>query len=407
MIKRSLISLSILIPLALVSACDRGQPTAVVEDRDRVPDITQEETDPYSAAMLETYKAALPKLSLLEAPSPQSDMQAQLGNPATYPAIAAPQVRAVNEQVRGLVDMLEAITALPPTVYNSDTLEFVWGPWENDDTALQGDNVLAYIKDNGAGADHRYSYAFVRGMGNDVATYQPVIWGAMNPGPDDDTGNGLVLFDFEANKLFEDAHNPSVSADLTRGRFAIAFGRGESDDGSGAMVTIVLSTFRDFLPDGQAGDVVDMDQLYGHVAGVDGNTVDFVSILAAADITPDDAANSALEDIDLRLAFLNGGLGRAEAIASGGDLTSDTGESVVLATECWDGLIARTYLDVAAEGEIAADMPDGRITIEREGEPELCGPIFNNTLADLSIPSIDDVDSALLEALENVAANGL
>jgi hypothetical protein len=404
--QRKLTLLTLLSSLVLTVACDRQAPRPGVEDRDRVPEVA-EQSDPYSAAMLEQFKEAVPSVDQLKAPAPSSDMEAQLGDPAIYPRLAAPQVHAVNLHVAGLILTLEVITALPPTVYNSDTQEFVWGPWENKDSALVGDHALVYIKDNGEDADFRYSYAFLRGVGNDMATYQPVIWGASTPGEEPRTGKGLVLYDFEANKAFEDAHNPDVDDSLARGRFAIAFGRGEADDGSGSMVSLVVSSFRDFRPDGEDGGTANMDQMYGHVDGADGNKVDFVSILAEGNVTPEDAPDSALEDIDLRLAFLNGGHGRAEAIVSGGDLTSDTGESVVLATECWDGLIARTYLNLSAEGEIAAGTQDGTLVIGQEGELELCGPIFENSLDDLHIPSLEDVEPEHLEALQNIAANGI
>jgi hypothetical protein len=390
--------------LALGVACQpRGGLDPIVEDRGRVPEAPADgESDPYSAAMLEEYRAALPTVEELKAPQAQSDMQAQLGDPAVLPRLAAPQVTAVNVTVIGLVATLEIVTAFPPTFYNSDTQEFVWGPMDDDKSALAGDKVAVYVKDNGEDAEMRYSYAFIRGMGNDMATYQPVIWGATTPRSDENTGHGLVLFDLEANNAFLLANGAEENG---QGRFAIAYGRNR-DENSGAMVSIVLSTFRDFKGGEAPAEQVpsNTDQLYGHVVGTDGNKIDFASIQAQGHVHPAGDNTSALEDIDLRLVLANGGPGRAEAIVSGGDVEAD---SVVTMTECWDALIARTYVNISAEGAVAADQPDGVITIAQEGEESLCGDVLSNTLADLEIPSLDDVDPAHLAALDEIASNGI
>lgn len=409
--KKTAIACSLLAAALALTACDPTPPTQTpADDRGYVPDVDDDrESDPYTTEMLNTYKRALPDEGALRAPAPTSEAQAQLGDPALYPGLAAPQIMGVNALVHSLVETIGFITSLPPTFYNSETREFVWGPFDDENSALAGDKALFYIKDQGEDAELRYHYAFVRGMGNDLATYAPVIWGGGQPGETEDHGHGVVLYDFEANRAFEDAHNPDPGPQPA-GRFAVAFGRSELEENPNSSATLVVSTFRGFVtaeePDAAP---VDLEQLYGAVDDIDGqgNRVDYVSILSSGNVHPEDEDDSLLEDIDLRLAFVNGGLGRAEGFVSGGDLVSDQGESTVHVIECWDSLIARTHLELWAEGEIAAGEPDGELTLHQEGDLSMCGPIFSQTLDELNVPSLADVDPDLMAALDEVASNGI
>jgi hypothetical protein len=393
--------------LGLSLGCDpQPEDNGIIDDRTRVPaPMPEAESDPYTPEMLAEYKRALPTTEMVKAPQPESQMDAQVGDPALFPRLAAPQVMAVNLHVIGLVTVLDLITDLPPTAYNSDTKEFVWGPWDDDESALQGDKVMLYIRDAGETADLRYHYAFIRGMGNDMATYQPVIYGAGQPGDGEDYLDGLAVYDFEANAAFEDAHNPDHGA-IPAGRVAVLFTKRADENNPDNDVAVVLSTFRDF----QGADMdesISFEQLYGHVDGADGNKIDFVDIDTEGNVTPEDEPDSAREDISLRIAMVNGGAGRAEALVDNGDLAGDNGGSVVTATECWGGFLGRRYLQMDAHGELAADAPDGVVNIVTEGSVDLCVGPFTDTLDDLDVPSLEDVDADLLAGLDELATNGL
>ncbi|MEM9492035.1 MAG: hypothetical protein AAGC55_23010, partial [Myxococcota bacterium] len=182
--------------------------------------------------LLSEYRRAIPTLDAVSAPevaastTPDSNL---VGGPALMPLSSLELVLGVNLTVAALVITLEVIVNTPPTTYNSDTREFVWGPFANQDGVGY---AAVYIREAPAGDDFQYHYAFLRGIDNDLANLTPVIWGGASPDPaNEDYGAGIVLFDFEANYEFEAAHNPEVgSMALDRGRFAILFAAGEADD---------------------------------------------------------------------------------------------------------------------------------------------------------------------------------
>lgn len=251
-------------------------------------------------------------------------------------------------------------------------------------------------------ADFAYGYALVRLDGEDVSTGAPVIWGGATPlskadDESDRSGTGVTLWDFEANRRFETDYDPDFDADAAadRGRFVMLFGRNDED---GARFKFNVAVFRDFVSkDGDRPDAIDADYFYGHFKGENGNLVDFVDWSMQADLCDEgtdtcfdkksDASNAA-EQLDFRAAFLNRSIGRAEATVSAGDLTQ-----TVNVTECWDEDIDRAYIGLVVDGA----------TIAEEGA---CEEPFEQTIEALGVPTLDDIDPALLERMSCVAASG-
>ncbi|MCP4502890.1 MAG: hypothetical protein GY822_23380 [Deltaproteobacteria bacterium] len=389
-----------------LAACSPGGTGGTEPQPSVEPDASEPDAQPnYTAALLDEYRAVLPSHDVLDAPEPRSSVNAQIGNAATYPGLAAPQIMAVNQTLTSIIDTLGDITALEPTLYNSETKEFLWGPFDDDDSPMVDDKVLVYIQDAPEGADFDFQYAFIRYKGNDVADWTPVIWGGVNPDADepDTYGNGVLLYDLEANADFVIANNPAaVREDLHQGRFAIAYMRQPDDNNANTDVTAVISVFRGFHGPGEPA--VDFEQLFGRVENFDdGNTFEFANIETEHNIHEPEASD-VTEDVSVRLAFFNRGIGRAEALVFGGDLTTATGESSIAAVECWDETLARTFFTLDAEGEITGGTET--ISIEAEGDSASCGH-FETSLDDLDIPSLDSIDSDLLDALSDVAENGL
>jgi hypothetical protein len=376
-------------------------------DGDIVGDGDGDAIDP---ALLAEYKRALPTLDLLEARPVTADsaMNMAVGDPAEAPQQLAPMIQGVNAMIRGTVETLEFITDLPPTLYNSDTREFLWGPFPDEDSDTEGDYILVYIKDTGedGGEDFRYHYAFARGISNDVATFTPVIWGGSNPDPDnEDYGSGITLYDWEANKAFEDEHNPD-HGQLTEGRFATVYAKGEDEDGT--EVTWVVAAFRNFLPDDaeEGAEPIDVDHLYGHLEGIDEENnpleIDFVNTRADFNIFPEDDATTP-ETWDIYGVGVNEALGRAETTITGGDLDAeDSPGSQVQVVECWDGLGARTYRGATLTDNDGMEQSFN----DDEGVIEDCG-FLAGPLSDLPLPTLDDLDEGLLDALGGVAENGI
>lgn len=356
-----------------------------------------EATEDYEMALLEDYRAALPSEERVEAvvPGQESDPNAltALGD-AELAWLAIHSAHSINRPARLMVKVLRTITSLPPTLYDSEKAEFVWGPWDNDDGYGQ---VLAYIRENPADDDMKYGYALVRLVDSDIATASPVIWGGATPGENDE-GVGVTLWDFEANEAFEKAHDPDFDADVARdeGRFAMLYGKGRNDENDGDFAFNV-AVFRDFVSkDGDTPEPANLDYFFGHFDADEGTVVDFVDWQLTANLcdeTPDSCFESPAagseETLNLRSAFINRGNGRAEAVVSGGDLPQ-----VVSVVECWDDDIDRTHIGVSTDGELVAE----------EGA---CDAPFDTTLAELGIPTLADVDQDALAAMDCAATNGL
>lgn len=359
----------------------------------------------YDEALLETYRQAVPTAEALEMAAPTAteakslqSMTETVGEPAYFPQIVVPTAQNINAVVGATLTTLHTVIQTPPTAYNSETLEFVWGPFPNNDTALEGDSVLVFIKDNGADADFRYNYAFARGMGNDTSTFQPVIWGGQNPVEGDSLGQGVVLYDYEANYAWEEANNPE-HGELDRGRFAAAYGKKvETNAETTAQLTYVVAMFRAWVPAASASSGEDLDYLYGKVEQGD-NRFDFADFEFQANFGDSDP--SVLEDFGIRAAFYNTGVGRAEADAANGDLTTEIPGYYAAVTECWNAALLRTYLQMS-KVPLDPESTEPAQEMGSEGSPDFCAL---SSLDD--VPSLDDVSADVLNALEQLAENGV
>ena len=170
--------------------------------------VDQDQPD-YDEAQLALSRQALPSRARLEAPRATPSTATLLGAPAEYPRASAEIILGINGAVGATVDMLEFITSLPPTIYNSNTKEFVWGPFEADDYGY----MAAYIKDVGDAGDFRFEYALLRGASNDLATLTPIIYGGATPDPlNDDRGEGATVWDMTAADAFAAEHDPKQGA---------------------------------------------------------------------------------------------------------------------------------------------------------------------------------------------------
>lgn len=344
-------------------------------------------------ALLAEYRAALPDRGTLEAAAPTATTAQALGDPAFLPHSSWELVLGINGTVNGTLDLLEAIVMQPPSVYNSETREFVWGPWP-DDVGY----VAAYIRDTeGTDADFRYEFAFLRGVSNDLATLTPVVWGGATPDPnDDDHGVGVTMWDFTANRTFEEANNPAFDpAAHDSGRFVALYAAGVDENDPANEGAWVVAVFRDFVPrDEQNQPPVDLDYMYGRYASPT-HVIDFLDYQAPIDV--DDPADGVREDVGVRMAFLDEGTGRAEADATGGSLAANHRVEVI---ECWDTSLAQTFIQFQ-------ELESGNVTgTASEGQASDCG-LFDATLDDLDIPSLDDVDPALLAIMDQVATTGV
>ena len=104
--------------------------------------------------LLVEYRAVLPELSLLQAKSPtatgaQNFVSRAAVTPAVYPLESANVIAGVNGAVEIIISVLHQIVDQPPSLYNSEKKEFIWGPIDNKDGhGLMG----AFIRDKGEDA---------------------------------------------------------------------------------------------------------------------------------------------------------------------------------------------------------------------------------------------------------------
>ncbi|MBN1609844.1 MAG: hypothetical protein JW940_24640 [Polyangiaceae bacterium] len=380
--------LAAVLPLALVACSGDGADTGSGAD------LSEEEL-----VKLEQHLRAIPSEERVSAVTPidaDADGRPRAGS-AEFAQDSIDAAIAINGPAIAMVRLLKLITKLPPTVYDSDTREFVWGPGDNDNGVGQ---VLLYIRENGPEEDFKYHYAFVRLVDRDRATALPVIWGGANPDPEDKDKNvGVTLWDFDANNAFDQLHDPAFTLDhKTQGRFVMLYGDDPKAEGHARYNVAV---FRDFIPDDAKGDdpqPLDSEYFYGRVKEEpSGPQFDFMDWKLKGDLCdsdPDSCFDNNVvadqdEDFRLRTVFIDKGIGRAEVEVAGGDLTSD-----VSAVECWDKNLDRTYLSISADQSV----------IVSGGQ---CADALQSSLAELGVPSIGDIDADLMSKLTCVADNGI
>lgn len=367
----------------LIGLASLGLLTAACTAQDDGGDIDQ--------ALLAEYRAALPSRATLEAAAPMPTTSAALGDPAMLPHSSWELVLGINGTVGATLDLLEAVVMQPPTFYDSATREFVWGPWP-DDVGY----VAAYVRDTEGNADFRYEFAFLRGASNDLATLTPIVWGGATPDPnDDDHGIGVTMWDFTANRAFEEANAPTFDPDAhDRGRFVALYAAGPDENDPANEATWVVAVFRDFVSKDEPDQApVDLDYLYGRYQ-TPAHVVDFLDYEAPIDVS--EPADGVREDLGVRMAFLDEGTGRAEADAINGSLEANHRVEVV---ECWDTSLSQTFVQFQKlEGGNVVDSAS-------EGAAADCG-MFDATLDSLDVPSLANIDPALLAILDEVATTG-
>ena len=362
----------------------------------------------FEAETLDAYLTAIPSESRLEASVPvqalpedgevRETLQATSLGESELAKVAVEAASQINAPVREITGVLHEIVELPPTHFDVEEHRFVWGPWPHQDGF--GD-MLLFVQENDPGDDFEYSYALGRILGTDFDTFEAVIWGAATPDPEvEDRGVGVTLWDLEANRRFDETHDPEFeSADSSaQGRFVMLYGHGVSNTEPETDVFYNHAVFRSFLgEDAEPGSApFDVDYLYGRVAG-DPNQLDFMDFSVVSDVCDtssdacfeNDTVDDADENFDFRAAFINEGVGRAEVGIEGGDLPS-----AVEVAECWNDELDRVFVEVSSGAEEVA----------LAGE---CPAVWSQPLSDMGLPGLGDIDPELSERLDCVASNGL
>ncbi|QQR91362.1 MAG: hypothetical protein IPJ88_06455 [Myxococcales bacterium] len=374
---------------------------------------------------LEAHRRAIPDIDAIKADVP-SETTAQagalVGDDALIPPVAIGVATDINTQVAALLSSLKTITDTPPTFYDSETNEYLWGPFNNDDSELKDDTIAVYIRDKGEDIglqdeDLRYEYALLRGMSRDLSTMEPVIWGGHTPDPNnEDYGQGAILYDLQANLAWEDQYNPG-HGNLAEGRFAVAYVKQREATGQSssenADLTIVVGAFRNFVPgpedwedSAQKPDAIDAEYLWGGVKTDAGESFSFINVNVNGNIFPfeDPSTGSTEENFGILAAFATNGVGRGRLDVYGDDVTAAYGANTFLeGQECWDTLLERTYFGIESVNQ--SDSND-RTDIASEGNENDC----EQSILLSDIPDLDGLEQEgadLLNALVDLAENGV
>jgi len=380
----------------LFSACGKDQATAA-----------------YDEAKLAEARAAVPSKTQMSAEAPGASTRAA-GATAMFPKFGVDVAAGVNGAVSGIVDLMARIVEIPPTRYKSDTQEFFWGPWKKNDPDDTFGYVAAYVRENPLPRDFKYTYALLRGPDEDESKLVPIIWGSATPDPTEkDYGTGVTLWDFEANYLFAKTDPAFVSKPYDRGRFVALYGRQVDKNDAAAVFAFNVAVFNGFVPkDKPTTAAVHAEYLYGKWVKAD-LAISFLDFRLPADVVPDAAQggpDGKLEDMKVRMAAINRGVGRAEITLTNHDPQDGSYPSGKQgeATECWNAGIDETYLRFA-QVDSTSGVADWNY--EKPGTTASdCGVVFSKTLDELKIPSIDSVDAEFhdgLTKMRDVAANGV
>jgi hypothetical protein len=355
----------------------------------------------YDSASLAEYRRAIPTEERLVSAVPTATSQPfALVAPAraVLAGHAVGFARAVNGPARFLVAALREIAAQAPSSFDASRRAFIWGPWPSD-TGIG--HVSLVITKNEPGADFAYSYALERSSDASSETRWSVIVGAATPDPDAaEHGVGVALWDLELDSAFQLEHDPSYVTDSGgTGRVVMLFGRAAGH----RAASFNLALFRDFLPaalDRSEAAVapIDIDYFYGRFEGDQAAVVDFVDSEVFADLcdgAPDscferDRVADAPERFGFNAFFVNHGLGRAEARLSAGDLAQP-----VNVVECWSADFRQSSFSVGVPGDMVETISNGS-----------CATPADQSATELGLPTLGDIDPALLEAMSCAAENG-
>ena len=351
------------------------------------------------AAEVAEYKEAVPdsmQLSKLLIPGTNGRAAPIIGQDATFPAIAVPVAVAVNGVVEIIVTALQNVVDSPYTYFDRENGQVFWGPFDYD--GGNGEIVLMVEKQDKDTAEEPDAYAWILfrvpdgfdlaaaiAAGEQPADAYPVLAGFSMP--DTPEGySGFAMMDLNADAAASAALGET--GPFGQGVFVAAYGSFTDPIDPGTKLEYVMSAFRGFKDAGSADEPLDVDYLYGNLIGETNLT--FFNFVTAGDIITD---TSALETLNVRMAFLNQADGRAEVTVTGGDAAGSG-----YAYECWDNAINQTYLELG-DGVNVSILPIG-------GDSSLCTPPFESTLDELQMPTTQSPEMEELFLLLGTLADG-
>jgi hypothetical protein len=231
--------------------------------------------------------------------------QARVGEVSQYFVFTANVTDSVNGLAGYVLVLVGTVSALPPTWVDEAHTQATWGPYAG---ALDAVETQMWATHN---ADDSYDWGFdQRPKNDDTAEWTPVVVGHVEPGATHEASRGDFLVDWTAMAGIDPTQH-------TTGSFGVAYDIG-TDGVTGT------ATFDQVQWEAQG---VPMDAMYAYeqVAGGSGA----MDLVLETDM--DDTESTAEETLYVRSRWEQTGVGRSDAVLTGGDLN----ELTATATDCW------------------------------------------------------------------------
>lgn len=312
--------------------------------------------EPFSNEDLEFLLSTPQALSIdVPATDTQSLRAAQTGvdGPAKFYRDTLKSAREINDGIFAFLDIVEFISAFPPTIREDDRR--IWGPFPADDNpdntleiALIIDRsrtatVARFVSTATAAADVSYTYSLVaRPIGTGDDAWLAILGGQSHPRPEGDDGQtGRMVVSLENLRILDPANNTD------RGIFFVGY------DTRFNRKTIQL------FADGDAGPEFEVTAAFVHNEEQDG-TGSFIFA-----VVEDQLKNIPGDEIlYIGSRWLLGGRGRADVAITSQGRPNRPARAFAAVSECWNNDFERVFL--VSFPQVAEFMPVGTV--------EDCGP---------------------------------
>ncbi len=285
------------------------------------------------------FRAALPGKSDVTVSYPEQTAQSEaglkhqaiVGEPADFYLNTYYESRKINGFGHFVVTLVETITAYPATTLTENSA--TWGPFSED---REPNEFQLHVERQDSDTLH-YTWA-LEGRPKSSNDWTGMAGGAFEPSSVPDQGRGWFVVDFEAIRTLDPTEDGA-------GQIAYAFDK----NADGLNVQVLF----------QAVDAQGNHAQAAYVFGERTTGEGFVMFALPADIHENDEISMpAAEDLVIRTQWTASGAGRADVVATNGDL----GEQTVYGAQCWDDTFVSTFELFTLDGTVLA----------AEGDPETC-----------------------------------
>lgn len=302
----------------------------------------------FDQALSDRHREALPKLSWLQMPGAQL---ADANNDSHFVPALRQQQQDIEDFLQPQLDLLALMADRDPSSQDLNQRLSTWGPFVDERVVAVEAELWLTVRSGFAPVDSSIvdagpidqglemplsdsgsddstepeptghfvaEYTLSRRIKDQGETESAVFWGATYMSPDG-WPQGLLVWDFSANRAWEQAYNP-VAMHLEDGRSVWTWSSAPSAaEASRTLQHWTQVAWRDFLPASadSSDNPANFDQYWGRLQARE-KARDFVHLTGPSQL--DDDVDSAPEWIDAAINLDDKGAGRADFSAQGGDI---------------------------------------------------------------------------------------